>query len=89
MNAQDRASAWRIRRNNRSRIHTSKLTPWAAGLVIVAGSYVQSGGMAWRALNGGTTAGSAPDDTGGASFIGTDGIQWLHMALLLTQPPTI
>jgi hypothetical protein len=90
MSAQTQAAAWRIRRANRSRIFIGNLTPWTPGLTVAANSYVQSFGLAWQAQNGGTTtAGNAPNNEAGAGFMGSDGIQWLHIPLLLTPPPTI
>jgi hypothetical protein len=83
------AATWRIRRANRSRRFIAQLTPWAAGLVVHAGDFVQSEGMAFRASNGGTTAGVGPNNTGGASFVDGGGVGWVHVALLLTAQPTI
>lgn len=88
--AAQQAAAWRIRRYNRSRIFTANLTPWAAGLVVNAGDYVQSLGLAWKAQNSGTTAGTdAPNNSQGASFTDAGGVIWTHVPLLLVQPPTI
>jgi hypothetical protein len=89
LSAQNQASAWRIRRANRSKIYISKLPIWAAGLVIAAGQYVQSDGLAWRALNDGTTAGTAPNNSSGASFTDGGGVAFEHVALLLAAQPTI
>jgi hypothetical protein len=90
MGAQDQASAWRIRRATRSRRYIQALTPWRAGLVVAAGDFVQSFGLAWEAASGGiTAAGNAPNNAGGAAFVGSDGIQWNHVPLLLTPAPTI
>ena len=90
MNGQDQAAAWRIRRANRSKQFIAELTPWASGLVVATGDFVQSFGMAWQARNSGTTAGAtAPNNSAGASFTDGGGVIWLHVPLLLTQPPTI
>jgi hypothetical protein len=90
MNDQDQAAAFIIRKKSRSRRHIAALTPWRAGLVVHAGDFVQSYGMAWEAQGSGTTSGTvAPNNSDGASFIGVDGIQFLHVAVLLTPQPAI
>ncbi len=86
--AQTQAAAWRIRRYNRSRIFTGKLTPWSSGLPVTIGDYVQSFKLAWQAQNTGTTGATAPDNANG-NTVSDGAVTWTHIALLLTQPPTI
>ena len=72
LDAQNQASAWRIRRATRSRRFTLGCTAWSAGLVVTAGDVCQSYGLAFTAQNYGTTAGRMHQTIrAGASF--TDG----------------
>jgi len=92
--AQQQAAAWRIRRRNRSRIFTGNLTVWSAGLVVAEGDYVQDqfGGVtAWQAQNSGVTSGTGPSigEADNALYVDGGGVEWLHIPLLLVQPPTI
>jgi hypothetical protein len=88
LNAQDQASAFRIRKYNRSRRYTENLTPWSAGLPVTIGDYVSSFGLAWQAQNSGITGAVAPSNASGNTV--TDGVvRWSHVPLLLTQPPQI
>jgi len=90
IDAQTSAATWRIRRATRSRRFIGNLTAWSAGLVVNQNDYVQSYGLAWRAANSGTTAGTAgPDNSSGASFTDGGGVTWFHVALLLAQPAAI
>jgi hypothetical protein len=83
------AATWRIRRATRSRRFIATLTPWAAGLVLNAGDMVQSGGLAWRALNDGTAGATAPNNLTGATFADGGGVSFVHVALLTAPQPTI
>jgi hypothetical protein len=87
--SQWQAATYNARKHSRSKRLIALLTPWAAGLIVHAGDYVQSGGMAFRASNSGTTAGAGPNNDSGASFIDGGGVGWVHVALLLTAQPTI
>jgi hypothetical protein len=89
LDAQNQAAAWRMRRANRSRQFIAGATPWAAGLVIVAGDIVQSFGLAFTAQNGGTTLGTAPNNATGGSFTDGGGVRWAHTPLLLVAPELI
>ncbi len=90
LDAQNQASAWRIRRAARSRRFTLGCTAWRAGLVVTAGDVCLSYGLAFTAQNSGTTAGTdAPNNGTGASFTDGGGVRWLHTPLLLVQPPLI
>jgi hypothetical protein len=88
MNAYTHAAAFILRKKSRSRRYVAMLTPWSAGLVIHPGDFIQSDGMAWQAVNGGTTGAVAPNNTNGATV--SDGVvDWTHVAVLLTQQPVI
>jgi chitodextrinase len=87
--SQWQCATWTQRKHSRSKRFIAALTPWAARLVVNAGDFVQSGGMAFRASNSGTTAGAGPNNSGGASFIDGGGVGWVHVAILLTAQPTI
>jgi len=94
MNQQTQAAAWRIRRYNRSRIFTLNLSKWQIGLSISEGQYVQDqfgGATAWQAQNSGVTAGVGPTigEADGALYVDGGGVEWLHIPLLLIQPPAI
>jgi len=81
------AASYFIRRARRSRQFALAATPWAAGLTVAEGDIVQSNGLAFEAQNNGTTtSGNGPNNSSGALFIGSDGVQWLHMPLLLVAP---
>lgn len=82
-------SRYYIARAQRSRQFISQATPWSSGLIITAGDIVQNNGLAWEAQNGGTTGGTGPDNSGGALSVGTDGIEWLHLPLLLVAPDPV
>lgn len=87
--AQNQAASWRIRRRNRSAQFTVQATPWASGLVVSEGDICQSNGLAFAALNSGTTgAGPAPNNEGRAVLF--DGaVYWQHQWLLLVAPTPI
>lgn len=88
--APTQAGLYYLRRRNRSQQFIAQATPWAAGLTITEGSIVQSFGLAFEAQNGGnTTTGNAPNNADGALFVGTDGIEWLHLPLLLVPPALV
>ncbi len=88
LSAQNQASAWRIRRMNRSRRYISNLTPWSSSLAVTEGDFVQSFNLAWVALNSGTTGATAPSNESG-NTVSDGAVTWTHAPLLLTQPPTI
>ena len=84
------AASYFIRRAQRSRQFVLSATPWIAGLTVAEGDIVQNNGLAFEAQNGGTTTGgNGPNNSGGASFVGSDGVQWLHLPLLLVAPAAI
>jgi len=87
--AATRAANFYMRRATRSRFYVQQATPWSAGLSIEALDIVSSYGLAWQAQNGGITSGTAPNNTVGAAFTGTDGIKWIHLPLLLSSPALV
>jgi hypothetical protein len=89
MDAATQAATWIIRRAARSRRYIGNLTPWRAGLVLHVGDFVQSGGLAWKVQTAGTTAGTAPNNTNGASFVDGGSVGFVHVALLTGPRPTI
>lgn len=90
LTAAQQSATFYARRRSKSRRLVAGCTPWSVGLVIAAGDIVQSFSMAFEAQNDGTTtAGNAPNNSGGAAFTGSDGIMWVHEPLLLVAPPLI
>lgn len=83
-------SRYYIARAQRSRQFISQATPWSSGLTITESDIVSNNGLAWEAQNSGVTSGgSGPDNSGGALSVGIDGIEWLHILLLLVAPDPV
>jgi len=90
MDASTQGGLYYARRRTRSQRLIAQATPWVADLTIAAGDIVQSFGLAFEAQNRGTTTtGNAPNNSEGALFAGTDGIEWLHLQILLTAPTPV
>jgi hypothetical protein len=84
------AGLYYLRRRNRSQQFIAQATQWVSGLTITPGAIVQNFNLAWEAQNSGTTTGgNGPQNSGGALYVGSDGIEWLHIPLLLVAPTPI